>query len=78
MWDSIRDGDLQFRESNRTQDVDLLVVTLDEDGQIGHDRKDGDEVGDDGDHKKEWKEGSWSFSESGNGWGVKCLPCTPV
>ena len=53
MWDSIRDGDLQFRESNRTQDVDLLVVTLDEDGQIGHDRKDGDEVGDDGDHKKE-------------------------
>ena len=53
MWDSIRDGDLQFRESNRTQDVYLLVVTLDEDGQIGHDRKDGDEVGDDGDHKKE-------------------------
>lgn len=53
MWDSIRDGDLQFRESNRAQDVDLLVVTLDEDGQIGHDRKDGDEVGDDGDHKKE-------------------------
>ena len=53
MWDSIRDGDLQFRESNRTQDVDLLVVTLDEDGQIGHDRKDGDEVRDDGDHKKE-------------------------
>ena len=53
MRGSIRDGDLQFRESNRAQDVDLLVVTLDEDGQIGHDRKDGDEVGDDGDHKKE-------------------------
>ena len=53
MRGDIRDGDLQLRESNRTQDVDLLVVTLDEDGQIGHDRKDSDEIGDNGDHKKE-------------------------
>lgn len=64
MWDSIRDGDLQFRESNRTQDVDLLVVTLDEDGQIGHDRKDGDEVGDDGDHKKEGGKKAYSRFQS--------------